>query len=115
MPQGRQLAWSELRVGIFVIVAIAVIIVGVYYVTGGNAFTSRYQLVTYLPEVDGLALGAPVTLNGLEVGNVTAIRIAQPPAGQAVDPNRSVEVDLRVNRNFQQYIRSDSVVTLITE
>jgi phospholipid/cholesterol/gamma-HCH transport system substrate-binding protein len=115
MAQRKQLTWSDLRVGIFVLLGIGLIVVGVFYVTGGTAFTSRYRLVTFLPEVDGLDLGAPVTLDGLTVGNVGVIRLAQPAQGQAVDPNRSMEVEMRVNRNFQQYIKSDSVASLITE
>ena len=102
MAQGKQLAWAELRVGIFVFLGILLIIVGIFYVTGGNAFTARYHLVTFLPEVDGLALGAPVTVNGVEAGNVDAIKITEPPPGQPPDPNRSIEVSMRLNKNFQQ-------------
>jgi phospholipid/cholesterol/gamma-HCH transport system substrate-binding protein len=115
MAQSKQLAWAELRVGIFVLLGIALIIVGVFYVTGGSAFTSRYRLVTYLPEVDGLGLGAPVSLDGLVIGNVDGITLAPPPPGQTADPNRSIAVRMRVDRNFQEYIRSDSQANLITE
>jgi phospholipid/cholesterol/gamma-HCH transport system substrate-binding protein len=115
MPQRKQLSWSDLRLGVFVIVALLVIAGGVFYVTGGNAFTSRYRLVTLLPEVDGLDLGAPVTLDGVAVGNVDAIRVTSPEPGQPPNPDHSVEVEMRVNRDYQQYIRSDSVASLVTE
>jgi phospholipid/cholesterol/gamma-HCH transport system substrate-binding protein len=115
MPQRKQLSWADLRLGIFVIVAVVIIAAGIFYVTGGNAFTSRYHLSTHLPEVDGLAMGAPVSLDGVQVGNVDAIRVTPLQPGQSPDPQRSVEVGFLVNRKFQQYIRSDSMASLVTE
>lgn len=115
MAQRRQLAWRELRVGIFVLIAIAVLVVGIFYITGGQAFTKTYRLVTYLPEVAGLNPGSPVTLDGVAAGNVSVIRMTQAEPGKPVDPNRSVEVTMEVRRDYQEYIRSDSVARLITE
>jgi phospholipid/cholesterol/gamma-HCH transport system substrate-binding protein len=115
MAQRKQLTWIDLRVGTFVVIGILLIAGGIFYVTGGTSFTSRYRLLTRLPEVDGLALGAPVTLDGVEIGNVDAIRLTPPSPGQAVDPNESVQVEMRLNRNYQEYIRSDSTATLLTQ
>jgi phospholipid/cholesterol/gamma-HCH transport system substrate-binding protein len=115
MPQRKELTWSELRVGVFVLVGILVVMVGIFYVTGTGFLGAKYRLVTYLPEVDGLATGAKVTLDGVEVGNVDAIQIAKPKAGQPSDTKRSVEVVLRVSRDFQNDIRSDSAATLLTQ
>ena len=115
MPQRKQLTWGELRVGIFVLVGILVIGLGVFYVTGTGAWGAKYRLVTYLPEVDGLTLGAQVTLDGVEIGNVDNIRIAQRKPGEKPDANRSVQVVVRVNRSFQDYIRADSTATLLTQ
>jgi phospholipid/cholesterol/gamma-HCH transport system substrate-binding protein len=89
--------------------------VGVFYVTGTGFLGAKYRLVTYLPEVDGLASGAKVTLDGVEVGNVDSIQIAKPRPGQQLDTKRSVEVILRVSRDFQNDIRSDSSATLLTQ
>ena len=83
--------------------------------TGTGAWGAKYRLVTYLPEVDGLTIGAPVTLDGVEVGNVDTIRVAPLKPGQAPDKNRSVEVIMRLNRAFQNDIRSDSTTSLFTE
>ena len=115
MAQRKQLSWTELRVGLFVLAGIALVVIGVFYVTGTGALGPKYRLVTYLPEVDGLALGAPVTVNGVEVGNVDAVRITPSPTGLAPAPERSVEVVLRINRDFQGYIRTDSYAELFTE
>jgi phospholipid/cholesterol/gamma-HCH transport system substrate-binding protein len=115
MAQRKELTWSELRVGVFVLVGILVVMVGIFYVTGTGFLGAKYRLVTYLPEVEGLASGAKVTLDGVEVGNVDSIQVAKPKPGEPLDTKRSVEVTLRVSREFQNDIRSDSTASLLTE
>src|ERR1700735_4216743 len=106
MAQRGQITWTELRVGLFVIAGLVLVGLGIFYVTGTGLLGAKYRLVTYLPEVNGLAVGAPVALEGVEVGNVESIQIAKAQPGVPPDLNRSVEVAFRVSRNFQDYIRS---------
>ena len=115
MAQRKHLTWTELRVGLFVLAGIVLVVIGIFYVTGTGALGPKYRLITYLPEVDGLAVGAPVTINGVEVGNVDSIQIAPARTGQAPSPDRAVEVVLRISRSFQNYIRTDSAASLLTE
>ena len=92
MAQRKQLSWTELRVGVFVLAGIVLIVLGIFYVTGTGALGPKYHLVTYLPEVAGLTLGAPVTVDGVDVGNVDTIRMAPVrPASRpiAIAPSRS--------------------------
>ena len=42
----------------------------------------KYRLRAFLPEVDGLTVGAPVRVDGVDVGNVEKIAIAVPEAGR---------------------------------
>ena len=115
MPQQKQLSWSELRVGIFTLVGLLLIAVAIFYVTGAGSLGPKYHLVTYLPEVDGLAVGAPVSVDGVEVGNVESIAIAPPTPGQPLDKDRSIKVQMRIQRKFQDNIRADSSATLETQ
>jgi phospholipid/cholesterol/gamma-HCH transport system substrate-binding protein len=117
MPQRKQLTWTELRVGLFVLVGIVVLAVGVFYVTGGAGgfLGPKYRLRTYLPEVEGVSVGAAVRLDGVEIGNVDAIRINPLKPGEVPDPNRSIELVLRISRRYQDKIRADSIASLITE
>ncbi len=115
MARRGQMSWSQLRVGLFVLAGLALVVAGVFYITGSGVLGAKYGLVTYLPEVEGLNIGAPVTLDGIQVGNVDKIRIATPKPGEPPDASRSIEVIFRVSRNFQQYIRSDSNASLITQ
>ncbi|MGB8473443.1 MAG: MlaD family protein [Candidatus Acidiferrum sp.] len=115
MAQRKQLTWTELRVGLFVLVGLSVLAAGIFYVTGAGTLGPKYRLMTYLPEVSGLANGAAVRLDGVEVGNVEAIRIAPRPPGMKIDRNRNIEVVMRVGERYQKYILTDSAASLVTE
>jgi len=115
MPQHKQLTWTELRVGLFVLAATALLVVVTFYVTGPSALGPKYRLHVFLPEVDGLTVGAPVRLDGVDVGNVERIVVAVPRPGEQVSRDHSIRVDMRIQKGFQDYIRADSSAGLITE
>ena len=58
MPQRRQLTWTELRVGLFVLVGLSVLAAGIFYVTGAGPLSPKYRIKTYLPDASQLARGA---------------------------------------------------------
>ena len=115
MPQRKQLTWAELRVGLFVLVGLAVLAAGIFYVTGAGILGPKYRLKTFLPEVSGLSKGASVKLDGVEIGNVEAIQLVPRTPGSLKDKNRNVEVDMRIDRRYEKDILTDSVATLVTE
>ncbi|HEV7966270.1 MAG TPA: MlaD family protein [Candidatus Acidoferrales bacterium] len=115
MAQHKQLTWTELRVGLFVLAGAVLLAVVIFYVTGGGGWGPKYRLRAFLPEVDGLTLGAPVRVDGVDVGNVEKIAIAVPKPGAPLSKDRNIEVDLRIQKTFESYIRADSTAVLITE
>jgi phospholipid/cholesterol/gamma-HCH transport system substrate-binding protein len=115
MPQRKQLTWTELRVGLFVLVGLSVLAAGIFYVTGAGTLGPKYRLITYLPEVSGLANGAPVQLDGVEVGNVESIRLAPRVPGKIPDKNRNIEVIMRVSKHYEDDILTDSTASLLTQ
>ena len=115
MAQRKQLTWTELRVGLFVLVGLSVLAAGIFYVTGAGTIGPKYRLITYLPEVSGLANGAPVRLDGVEVGNVESIRLAPRVAGKIRDRNRNIEIVMRVGKHYENDILTDSAASLVTE
>ena len=115
MAQRKQLTWSELRVGLFVLVGLLILAVGIFYVTGAGFFGPKYRLKTFLPEVSGLAAGAPVRLDGVEIGNVERIHIVPRENGKPPDHLHSIEVLRKLDRRSQNDILTDSVATLVTE
>jgi phospholipid/cholesterol/gamma-HCH transport system substrate-binding protein len=115
MAQRKQLTWTELRVGLFVLVGLSVLAAGIFYVTGAGTIGPKYRLISYLPEVSGLSNGAPVRLDGVEVGNVESIKLAPRTANIARDKNRNIQVVLRVGKKYQEDILTDSTASLVTE
>jgi phospholipid/cholesterol/gamma-HCH transport system substrate-binding protein len=103
MPRTRSLAWSELKVGVLTIFAVAIAMVTVFMLTGGKGFPwQRYELKVRFPNIAGLNPGSPVRLAGVDVGSVTDVAFA----GEQVD------VSFEVNRSFIPRITSESIATL---
>src|SRR5580692_7708617 len=115
MAQRKQLTWTELRVGLFVLVGLSVLAAGIFYVTGAGTLGPKYRLVTYLPEVSGLANGAPVRLDGFEIGNVESIKLAPRVPGKPREKNKNIEVVMRVGKRYENDILTDSAASLVTE
>jgi phospholipid/cholesterol/gamma-HCH transport system substrate-binding protein len=116
MASRKQLTWTELRVGLFVLVGLLVLAAGIFYVTGGGGLLGpKYRLKTYLPEVAGLTSGAPVRLDGVEIGNVESIRLLPRTAGKPLEKNKNIEVVMRVDKRYQSDILTDSTASLVTE
>jgi phospholipid/cholesterol/gamma-HCH transport system substrate-binding protein len=111
MAQRKQLTWAELRVGLFVLAGLFIMAVAIFYVTGAGILGPKYRVVTYLPEVESLTTGAPVRLDGLEVGNVQTMRLTPQPQ----DAMHNIELTLRIDKKFQDSIRTDSKASLATE
>lgn len=110
MPQQKQIAWAQLRVGILVLVSLLVLGAGIFFISGQVGFLSRrYILKTYFASAGGLHEGAEVRLAGIAVGNVNKIQLSP-----YSDPDRSVEIDMLVARHYQNNIRADSVATIET-
>jgi len=111
MAQRKQLTWAELRVGLFVLAGLFIMAVAIFYVTGAGILGPKYRIITYLPEVESLTTGAPVRLDGLEVGNVQTMRLTPRPQ----DKTHNIELVLRIDKKFQDSIRTDSDASLATE
>jgi len=111
MAQRKQLSWTELRVGLFVLAGLFILALGTFYVTGAGILGPKYRLTTYLPEVEGLETGAPVRLDGVAVGNVQSIALTPHPQDQA----HNITLVLRIDKKYQNDIRTDSSASLITE
>jgi phospholipid/cholesterol/gamma-HCH transport system substrate-binding protein len=108
----RKLSFAELRVGIFVFAALVVIALGIFYVTGSTGlWVPKYTIKTYLPETDDLDQGAPVTLDGVNIGNVQTIGLTPHPSSK----QQNVTVVMRIRKKFQGEIRTDSTASLLTQ
>lgn len=100
MPRTRSLAWSELKIGIIAVAAMALATMLILAVGGGagGLFGSRYQLKTRFGNVQGLKSGAVVRVAGVEVGTVEEIAFA----------GSEVEVLMEVSTDMQSRITTES-------
>lgn len=106
----KQITWEELRVGVFVLAGLIIIAVAIFYVTGPSSWGAKYTLKTFLPEVADLQKGAPVTLDGVPVGNVADMKINSGTSNH----HESIEVDLKIGKQYQDLIRTSSNASLLT-
>ena len=111
MPSQKQLKWSQLRVGITVIVASLVLGLLLFLMSGtGGFFTKRITLVSYFDNAEGLRVGAPVRLSGVDIGNVSKILIVREKDRQLTP----VKVFMKVSTKYDFNLRRDSVTSLDT-
>jgi phospholipid/cholesterol/gamma-HCH transport system substrate-binding protein len=73
-------------------------------------FTPRITLKSYFDNAEGLRIGAPVRLSGVDIGNVTHIVIVN-EVDKRLTP---VEVTVKVSTKYGYALRRDSVTSLET-
>ena len=98
----------EVKTGILVISGILLFIFGYNFLKNSNLFeTDRIFYVKY-DNVAGLAQSAPVTVNGLEVGQVKSIEFANENGGLMV--TFSIEKDFAFSKNSTVLIYSSGFI-----
>ena len=91
-------------VGILLVLAIILAIVALVFVGRGQKwFAKRVPYKVVFSKVQGLKTGTPVTISGMEVGNVTSLRL---------NPQSRVELMIEVLQRYQKNIRQDSQATI---
>ncbi|OLE14236.1 MAG: organic solvent ABC transporter substrate-binding protein [Acidobacteria bacterium 13_1_20CM_4_56_7] len=109
MPSQKQLKWSQLKVGITVVAASVVFLALVFLMSGsGGLFTRKIVLKSYFFDAQGVRVGAPVRLSGVDIGNVSQIRIVP---NQPLAP---VEVTMKINTKYTFNLKKDSKTLLST-
>ncbi len=108
MPSQQQVRWSQLRVGVTVVVATVILAILIFLMTGSvGLFTPKIRLRCYFDNAEGLRVGAPVRLEGVDIGNVVAIRVVK----RELTP---VEVVMKISTRYHDEIRKDSKAVLTT-
>jgi len=114
MNSKKKLGVSELRVGIHVVISIAILILMILTASGDiTVFSHTMTLNTRLSAVEGLKKGDEVRLAGVHVGQVESVRF-----GDKIPENPNVKegtivVAMKVDSDMaKNRIRSDSTVIL---
>ncbi|MGH9563578.1 MAG: MlaD family protein, partial [Terracidiphilus sp.] len=106
MPSRKEIQWSQLKVGLLVLAAMAALIGLIFLMNGSNGglFSHSLALRAYFANAAGLKDGAVVSVDGVTVGNVAKTRVV---------PERNpfpVEVTMRVGEKYRSLIHTDSTV-----
>ena len=89
------------------VVAVSILSVLVYLLSGGTWLQPKAYITTYIPDSTGLDPGADVQLNGVEIGKVESLGLTR-----SSDPNRVVRVRLKIEAVYLPNIPDDSVTSL---
>jgi phospholipid/cholesterol/gamma-HCH transport system substrate-binding protein len=107
MSDNRRL---EVKVGLFVVGALALAIVGVLLLgRSKQVFAPRAKLRATFSDVGGLVQGAPVRIAGVNVGTVSQITFVR------VRPRPLIRVDLDVSQSAIDLVRADSVARISSQ
>jgi phospholipid/cholesterol/gamma-HCH transport system substrate-binding protein len=105
MRRSPTITWDQLRVGLVIFVAIAIIGVAIYRLgEAANLFAKRYELIAYLPDANGLRTGGAVMVAGQLAGTVKSIDFLPVDS----DTTRNLRLTLQIDENVQEQIRRDS-------
>ena len=105
--------WGRVRVVGLFIVTLLLLAYGVYKVGQVlDVFAERYSLVTLLSSASGLREGAPVTVAGQRVGQVSDIEFI--PLERQRD-GKHLSITLSVSRDVHEQIRADSRAQVKTQ
>ncbi|HEV2324838.1 MAG TPA: MlaD family protein [Terracidiphilus sp.] len=108
MPSRKEIQWSQLKVGSLVLLALAALVFIIFRMSGstGGLFAKKINLICYFDNAGGLVSGAPVTLEGVTIGNVRGLRVV--PSHNPTP----VQVTMTVNTQFLNGLHTDSLATI---
>jgi len=92
------------RVGLFVLIGLALLIAVVFTLTDWQAVRRGYTLNVEFDSASGLSAGAPVHYAGVSVGHVQSIRIVQDDGGPAVRLTLWLPEEIDVRADDQVFI-----------
>jgi phospholipid/cholesterol/gamma-HCH transport system substrate-binding protein len=102
---------NEIRVGVTLLVAAIVLILGILWLGGFKLRDERYEVSVVFPEVGGLAPGDKVTVAGLESGEVISLGLDQGIVlvNIKIEPSIKIPVDSRASVSSYGLIGAKSV------
>ena len=93
---------KEIKAAFFVIASAFILVFGYNYLKGTPLFSNEKVLYSVYDEVEGLSLGANVTVNGMSIGKVIGINFG--------DNYKGIKVSFTVPENLNISIKSKAIL-----
>jgi phospholipid/cholesterol/gamma-HCH transport system substrate-binding protein len=101
MTQNSNYIW---KLGMFIILGVVLFMVSIYFIGNNkNLFSSTFHLKSHFKNVSGLKEGNNVRFSGINVGTVSGIEFIS---------DSSVVVNIVIQKDVQQYIKSDAIASI---
>src|SRR5690606_18382880 len=90
---------NEIKIGILVVAAILMLVLGLNFLKGKKLFSNESEFYTYYDNVEGLQESAVVQLNGFTIGRVSSMEMQQ---------DQRIKVGLTIRNEFKIPVGSEA-------
>ncbi len=106
MKRSDTLGWSQLKVGIVLLVGFLILVWVAFNANIGAMLKSKSELSARLADAQGLVSGSPVFFMGIEAGKITSLRY------DPQDGAKPIALTLEVREDFRRDLRTDAYVNV---
>jgi phospholipid/cholesterol/gamma-HCH transport system substrate-binding protein len=113
MPSQQEVRWSQLKVGVIVLVATIILVTLLFLMTssaGLGILSHKLTITTYFENSAGLKPGAAVNLQGVTIGTVKTVTVVSNPERKLTP----VQVVMKLNEKYSDELKKDSKAALTT-
>lgn len=113
MPSQQEVRWSQLKVGVIVLISTIVLVTLLFLMTSSSGlgiFSHKLTINTYFENAAGLKTGAAVNLQGVTIGTVKSVTVSNSPDHKLTP----VRVVMKLNEKYTGDLRKDSKASLST-
>ncbi|CAN5678007.1 MlaD family protein [soil metagenome] len=113
MPSQQEVRWSQLKVGVIVLVSAVILTTLLFLMTSASGLgilSHKLTITTYFENSAGLKEGAAVNLQGVTIGTVKSVTVVTDKARKLTP----VKVVMKLNEKFGSSLKKDSKAALTT-
>jgi phospholipid/cholesterol/gamma-HCH transport system substrate-binding protein len=113
MPSQQEVRWSQLKVGVIVLISTVVLVTLLFLMTSSSGLgilSRKLTVTTFFENSAGLKTGAAVELEGVTIGTVKSVTIDNAPERKLTP----VKVVMKLNEKYAANLKKDSKASLST-
>jgi phospholipid/cholesterol/gamma-HCH transport system substrate-binding protein len=113
MPSQQEVRWSQLKVGVIVLISTIILVTLLFLMTSSSGLgilSHKLTVMTYFENSAGLKTGAAVNLEGVTIGTVKNVTIDNSP-DRKLTP---VKVVMKLDEKYSANLKKDSKASLST-